>query len=81
MDAKVVRFWIWAAIAMVGSLVAYAEFAPARDQVKVATERCINHKGDGDWRGSSGVPLETFCKLRVTSERLAEQCKVSPETC
>lgn len=53
----------------------YAELADAE------AERCILHKGDGTWRASSGVSLETHCKLKATLATLAKQCREHPEGC
>lgn len=41
--------------------------------------RCIRNKGDGQWRGSMGISLDTFCQAVGRLEMLRAQRKDHPE--
>jgi len=45
-------------------------------------EQCVLDKARGtNWRASSGIPLETFCSLKIKLENLSAFCKSNPDKC
>lgn len=51
------------------------------DLAEMETERCIRLRGDGEWRGSLGVSLETFCKTKGALIGLKRACELNPSRC
>jgi len=45
------------------------------------TLQCIQSKGNGGWRGSSGVTLENYCGLSGVVKARQEMCAAHPEEC
>jgi hypothetical protein len=43
--------------------------------------RCIRNQGDGEWRRSSGISLETFCEGKAAIDALRRACKANPSDC
>jgi hypothetical protein len=48
-----------------------------------ATEKqaCIDSNGDGQWRGSLGVSLDSFCETVASAKMHAAYCSEHPESC
>jgi len=53
-----------------------------REMADQEAQRCIDRGGVGtDWRASSGVPLELFCKTAAYAKAAVQQCHDHPEGC
>jgi hypothetical protein len=70
-----VLFLIIGSIPGTGGSRTYAETA------QVYKQECIRAKGYGEWRGSSGVPLDNFCELAGVVRARKEMCAEYPEDC
>jgi hypothetical protein len=78
---------IGAALAMIGFIVVAIHFAkvePSRpytytDMATDEAARCVAHKGDGGWVGSSGLTLKQYCDLVGKAEALKQAKKDHPE--
>lgn len=52
------------------------------DMAEEAAARCIKRGGVGtEWRGSSGVTLETFCKSEASIDAYRTMCRERPARC
>lgn len=72
----VAAFLILVAVEAIKGPRTYLEIADA------AAQRCIDRGGVGtDWRGSSGVKLETYCKSEAYMKAFSEMCEKNPASC
>lgn len=79
------KVMLWIGTVVVGlfvCLIIYgAMVAPETPQQRAEdfTRQCIADQGDGDWVASSGVTLETHCKLVGSLKALDENRRANPE--
>lgn len=52
-----------------------------KDLAASRTEECMQTQGDGAWRGSMGVSLETFCKTVGSLAAIKRACEIDPAKC
>ena len=45
------------------------------------TASCLKRQGNGEWRASSGISLETFCKIKGATIGLKRACELDPSSC
>lgn len=69
-----------------GSFVLMAAFWPSKSvpYTEVAAQyanQCVDAKGFGGWRGSSGTSLDDYCKLWGVTTARKEMCKEYPQAC
>ena len=81
------KWWPWvlgAPLGFMGFLFVYGSMTgpvTTADLARMETESCIRHKGDGDWRGSSGLTLEEFCRGKGALIGLKRACEIDPAKC
>ncbi len=82
--AKAFKWWLWGPIAAAVALFAYGAATGPKTYADVAEmeyKSCMRSQGDGHWRASSGVKLETFCRAAGNTEARRGLCKTHPEAC
>lgn len=81
---KSVKWWLWGPVALVVTIFVFGAMNGPKtyaDLAAMETQSCIRSKGDGHWRASMGVTLETFCRTAGNIEARRELCKSHPEAC
>ncbi len=78
------KWWLWAPLAFIFILFIIGIISGPKDTTELAameTEKCIRRQGDGEWRASSGVKLETFCQIKGATIGLKRACELNPSGC
>lgn len=78
------KWWLWGPLGAIALLFVWGAMTGPKDTVELAhmeTESCIRNKGGGDWRASSGLTLEQFCKAKGTLIGLKQACEIDPSKC
>jgi hypothetical protein len=78
------KWWLWGTLALVFLIFIVAANSGPQTTVELAameTEKCIKGQGNGEWRASSGVTLETFCKKKGALIGLKRACEIDPSKC
>lgn len=82
--AKPFKWWLWGPVGLVVAIFAVGVANGPKTYADVAEmeyRSCMRSSGDGHWRASSGVTLETFCRSAGNIEARREFCKAHPESC
>jgi RNA polymerase subunit RPABC4/transcription elongation factor Spt4 len=84
--AKVPRtkWWLWVPLGLVVVLFVFGAITGPKDTTELAkmeTESCMRRNGDGEWRASLGVSLETFCKTKGSLIGIKKACEINPSKC
>lgn len=84
--AKVPRtkWWLWGPLALVLILFIFGAVNGPKtttDLANMETEQCLRRHGEGEWRASSGVTLETFCKTKGALIGIKKACEIDPNRC
>lgn len=78
------KWWLWGPIAFIIVIFVWGAITGPKNTVELGemeTQRCMRNQGDGEWRGSSGVSLETFCKAKGAMTGIKRACELSPARC
>ena len=78
------KWWLWILLGLIFLFFVIAVKNGPKDTVELGnmeTERCIRNQGDGEWRGSSGMSLETFCKTKGALTGIKRACEINPSKC
>lgn len=78
------KWWLWVPLALIVFIFVIGAINGPKNTVELAqmeTESCIRHQGDGEWRASSGVSLETFCKTKGALIGIKKACEINPSKC
>lgn len=78
------KWWLWAPLGLVGLLFTIGAITGPKTTTELGmmeTERCMRNHGDGQWRGSSGVSLETFCNAKGALSAIKRACEIDPSKC
>jgi hypothetical protein len=81
---KRTKWWLWAPLAVLALVFVWGAITGPKDTVELAemeTRSCMRNQGDGAWRASSGVSLETFCKTRGAMAGIKRACEIDPSKC
>jgi RNA polymerase subunit RPABC4/transcription elongation factor Spt4 len=84
--AKVARtkWWLWIPLGLVVLIFVWGAITGPKNTVELAkmeTESCIRSNGGGEWRASSGISLETFCKTKGALAGIKKACEIDPSKC
>lgn len=80
-DLAIVSLIIVGAIVVLAAAQGPGKKRTYADVAQEYAQQCVAKKGDGQWRGSSGVTLETFCQFSGKLRAHGEMCKEYPEDC
>ena len=78
------KWWLWAPLAIIFVAFFIGAINGPKDTTELAameTASCIKRQGNGEWRASSGINLETFCKLKGATIGLKKACEIDPSKC
>lgn len=78
------KWWLWGPLAVFLVIFIWGAATGPKDTVELAqmeTESCMRNQGGGDWRASSGVTLETFCKTKGALIGIKKACEINPSKC
>lgn len=78
------KWWLWVPLAVVFVFFVIGATSGPKDTVELAemeTATCMRRQGDGEWRASSGITLETFCRLKGATIGLRKACQLDPSKC
>ena len=78
------KWWLWIPLGLIGVVFIWGAITGPKDTAELAkmeTERCMRNQGGGEWRASSGVTLETFCRTKGSLAGLKKACEINPSLC
>jgi hypothetical protein len=78
------KWWLWVPLGLLVGLFILGAITGPKNTTELAqmeAESCIRNKGDGEWRGSLGVSLETFCKTKGALIGIKKACEINPSKC
>lgn len=78
------KWWLWVPLGLVVVLFVFGAITGPKTTTEMAqmeTDSCIRHQGDGEWRASLGVSLETFCKTKGALSGIKKACEINPSKC
>ncbi len=81
---KRTKWWLWIPISLVVLIFVWGAITGPKNTTELAqmeTDSCMRRQGDGEWRASSGVTLETFCKTKGTLIGIKRACEINPSKC
>lgn len=78
------KWWLWTPLAIICIVFFFAAINGPKDTTELAameTTSCLERQGNGEWRASSGISLETFCKIKGATIGLKRACELDPSSC
>ena len=78
------KWWLWGPLGLFVLLFIYGAITGPKttaDLAEMETAQCMRRQGDGEWRASSGITLETFCKTKGALTGLKRACELNPSKC
>jgi len=78
------KWWLWGPLTFIIVIFIWGAITGPKNTVELAkmeTASCIRSQGDGEWRASSGVTLETFCKIKGNLIGIKRACEINPSNC
>ena len=78
------KWWLWIPLAfflLITVIALLTDPITTAELAEIETASCIRNKGNGEWRGSSGVTLETFCRIKGTTKGFEKLCEIDPSKC
>lgn len=81
---KTRKLWLWIPLWLFAAVFVYGAVTGPKNTTELAemeAQACMRRQGDGEWRGSSGVSLETFCKTKGAIIGIKRACELNPSKC
>lgn len=78
------KWWLWIPLVIFFVIIVIALLTGPKNTTELAemeTASCIKNQGNGEWRASSGVTLETFCRIKGTTKGFEKLCEINPSKC
>ena len=78
------KWWPWGPLIVVVLIVIWGAITGPKNTAELAqmeTEICMRSQGGGDWRASSGITLDTYCKTKGAIIGIKKVCEIDPSKC
>lgn len=78
------KWWLWGPLGLFALVFTWGAITGPKttaDLARMETEACMRRQGDGEWRASMGVSLETFCRTKGATEGIKAACRIDPSKC
>ena len=78
------KWWLWVPLGLIVFVFVIGVINGPKNTVELAqmeTDSCIRSNGDGEWRASLGVTLETFCRTKGAMAGIKKACEIDPSKC
>lgn len=78
------KWWLWGPLALFIVIFVLGAATGPKNTVELGgmeAASCMRNQGGGDWRASSGVTLEVFCKTKGALISIKMACEIDPSKC